>query len=471
MNTLPASNLPLVAIVGRPNVGKSTLFNALTRTRDALVADLPGVTRDRQYGLVEYHDRNYILIDTGGLMADAEGIDLLAQKQVEQAVDEADLVLVVFDARSGIDAQDELMVAQLRRKGKPLLPLINKIDGADPHFASSELAALGLEAPQLISAVHRRGIDVLQQSICGRLPPPSDEMVIDAAEGAIKVALIGRPNAGKSTLVNRLIGEERVLASDIPGTTRDSIAVPFQRDGHDFVLIDTAGVRKRAKVQDALEKLTVIKTLQSLAAADVAVMLIDAQVGVGEQDLRLIGQILHIGRPLVIAVNKWDGLEKSQRDRVRAELERRLDFVDYAQQIFISALHGSHLGDLMKAVIRTHRAATQEISSSRLTEVMQQAVQAHTPPIRQGRTASLRYAHVGGQQPLRIVIHGNRSKTIPASYHRYLANRFRSAFKLTGVPLIIDFRDSENPYAGRKNTLSKRQISKRRRLIRHVKGK
>lgn len=466
------ASMPIVAIVGRPNVGKSTIFNALTKTRDALVADMPGVTRDRQYGVVHDEEQPFLLIDTGGLMADAEGLDLLAQRQVEQAVDEADLVLLIFDARTGVDAQDELVLRQLRQKGKTLVPVINKVDGADPHFASGEVLAMGLPAPLQLSAVHRRGLDQLQQSIHALLPEsPAISELEQADPNAIKVAMVGRPNAGKSTLINRLLGEERVLASEVPGTTRDSIAVPFQRDGKPFVLIDTAGVRRRAKVHDPLEKLSVIKTLQSLSVADVAVVLIDAHEGMGDQDARLIGLVLQSGRPLVIAVNKWDGLDKHQRQRVVSELERRLDFVAYARRVHISALHGSHLGLLMKAVLETHRAAHQELSAKALTKVLEDAVAAHTPPIRRGRAASLRYAHLGGQMPLRIVIHGNRSSTIPESYRRYLANRYRDRFKLIGVPLLIDFRDGDNPYAGRKNKLSQRQVAKRRRMIKHVKGK
>lgn len=472
MNELIQAKLPVVAIVGRPNVGKSTLFNALTRTRDALVADLPGVTRDRQYGLVQHGDSHYILIDTGGLMADAEGLDLLAQKQVALAVDEADLVLVVFDARTGIDAQDERVVQQIRQKGKTVLPLVNKVDGADPNFASAEVVSLGLRTPLLIAAAHRRGIEQLQQMILEEVPQVDlQALQLPDDRDAIKVALLGRPNAGKSTLVNRLLGEERVLASEIPGTTRDSIAVPFERDGRSYIMIDTAGVRRRAKINDPLEKLTVIKTLQSVNAADVAVMLIDAHEGMGDQDARLIGLVLQSGRPLVIAVNKWDGLHPDERERVLSELERRLDFVSYARRVHISALHGSHLGSLMKAVVEAYRAAHQDFSSNRLTKVLEEAVQAHSPPIRQGRAASLRYAHLGGQSPLRVVIHGNRSSTIPDSYKRYLANRFRDAFRLVGVPLLIDFRDGDNPFAGRKNELTQRQVAKRRRMIRHVKGK
>jgi GTP-binding protein len=464
--------MPVVAIVGRPNVGKSTIFNALTRTRDALVADLPGVTRDRQYGMVQYGDTHYVLIDTGGLMVDAEGLDLLAQRQVELAVDEADVVMVVFDARTGIDAQDELVVRQLRAKGKVLVPLINKVDGADPHFASAEVAALGLEEPLPVAAVHRRGLDRLQQSILEQLPKEPKHPELEQADpNAIKIALVGRPNAGKSTLVNRLLGEERVLASEIPGTTRDSIAVPFERDGKPYVMIDTAGVRRRAKIHDPLEKLTVIKTLQSLGAADVAIVLIDAHEGMSDQDARLIGLVLQSGRPLVIAVNKWDHMPQHQRQRVIDELDRRLDFVNYARRVHISALHGTHLASLMRAVNEAHRSANQEMSSGRLTKILEQAVAAHTPPIRQGRAASLRYAHLGGKMPLRIVVHGNRSKTVPDSYKRYLANRFRDAFKLIGVPLTVDFRDGDNPYKDRKNQLSQRQITKRRRMIKHVKGK
>ncbi len=466
--------LPVVTIAGRPNVGKSTLFNALTRTRDAIVADQPGVTRDRQYGVCATRDGHpYLLVDTGGIVAAAEGLDALSLEQVNMALAEAQLILFMVDARAGLTANDQDILADIRRYGTNVLLVVNKTDGLDWESGAGDWYQLGIGEPLPIAASHRRGVEQLESIISQRIAElePPEETEDEDNDQAISIALVGRPNVGKSTLVNRLLGEQRVLASDVPGTTRDSIQVRLTRDDQDYVLIDTAGIRRKAKVNEVVEKVSVIKTLQSAAQAKIALVMLDAQQGLADQDSRLIGQVLQLGTPLVIAVNKWDGMGPDERQRVSTELDRRLIFVDYVQQVTISALHGSGLKELFRAIHRTHKAATQDISSHRLTEVLLRAEADHPPPLKQGRTARLRYAHLGGRSPMRLVIHGSRTSTLPGSYKRYLLNRMRAAFKLTGVPLHLDLRDGANPFAGRKNKLTDRQLNKRKRLKRHLKGK
>lgn len=461
--------LPVVALVGRPNVGKSTLFNALTKSRDALVADLPGVTRDRHYGVCRLGDRPFVLIDTGGLSGENIGIDVLTARQVRLAIDEAQICVLMVDAREGLLPQDRAILDELRRASKPTLLAVNKTDGLDAPTALAEFSALGVARPLPIAASHARGVDDLLGRVLPLLPPDDDPDVdLDDARHGTRVAIVGRPNVGKSTLVNRLLGEERVVVSEVAGTTRDSIHVPLQRDGKRYTLIDTAGVRRRGRVDDALEKFSVIKTLQSIAACQVAIVLLDAGEGVADQDLALIGQVLDAGRALVVAANKWDGLEKYDRDRCRDGLDRKLDFIAWAKPVFISAKHGSGLRELMRGVDRAHTAATRAISSSELTRALEQAIAGHQPPLVRGHAPKLRYAHPGGHNPPTIVIHGSRTKHIADSYRRYLENFFRKRFKLEGTPIRIEFRDGENPFAGRRNVLTEKQQQKRRRLIRHV---
>ena len=459
--------LPVVALVGRPNVGKSTLFNVLTRSRDALVANLPGLTRDRHYGVCHLGAREFVVVDTGGLTDEQDGIAGLSARQSQLAIDEADLVLFLVDARDGVLPQDRGILDTLRRRGKPFLLAINKIDGVDEFTVLAEFAALGVGEPLTLSSAHGRGVDKLLEAVLQRLPEAGEEPAPPAEEG-VRVAIVGRPNVGKSTLVNRLFGEERVVVSAVAGTTRDAIRVPLERDGKRYTLIDTAGVRRRARVEEAVEKFSVIKTLQSIAAANVAVLLLDAQEGVSEQDATLIGHVLEEFRALVIAVNKWDGLSTYDREQCVNSLSRKLDFVAFAKPVFISALHGSGMAELMRAIDRAHASAMREFSSSELTRAVEQAYGGYQPPLVRGHAPKLRFAHPGGTNPPTIVIHGSRTKHIADGYRRYLENFFRKRFRLEGTPVRIEFRDSENPYAGRRNVLNERQVKKRQRLVRHT---
>jgi GTP-binding protein len=456
--------LPVVAIVGRPNVGKSTLFNALTRTRDALVADLPGVTRDRQYGISRVGRTPCLLVDTGGLISQAEGIDYLTAKQVHQAIDEAEAVLFVVSARDGLVAGDEDIADVLRRAAKPVIVVANKVDGMDVDTAVADFSSLGMGEARAVAAAHRRGLETMMEALAESLPVETESDAEPEDTDRLRLAIVGRPNVGKSTLVNRLLGEERVMAYDQPGTTRDSIRIELERDGQKYELIDTAGVRRRARVSEALEKFSTIKALQAIERAHVVVLMLDAREGLTDQDTTLLGHILTEGRALVIALNKWDGLDADHRQRVRAELDRRLSYAEWAQRVTISALHGSGIQELLAAVQTAWRSATANFSTPELTRVLLAAFEAHQPPMKQGRSAKLRYAHAGGRLPPRIIIHGNRTDTIPDAYRRYLGNRFIRHFKLKGTPLIIEFRDSDNPYKDRRNRLTPRQIEKRRRL-------
>jgi GTP-binding protein len=465
--------IPVIALVGRPNVGKSTLFNRLTRTRDALVAAVPGLTRDRKYGDGRIGERPFIVVDTGGLAAGDRELDGLMERQAWQAIEEADLVFFLVDAREGLTGTDEVIAANLRRRGKPLTLVVNKTDGLDENTVLGDFYRLGLGEPQPVSATHGRGVERLLRTALAALPLPVDSgppEEVPEDEQAVRVAIVGRPNAGKSTLVNRILGEQRVLASDQPGTTRDSIFIPFERDGVTYTLIDTAGVRRRARVTEAIEKFSIIKTLQAIDAAQVVILVLDARAGIGEQDATLAGYIAEKGRALVLAVNKWDGLEPHERRMVKDQLDRKLPFLGFASIRFISALHGTGVGELFPLVRRAYASAMRELSTPQLTEILERAVTAHQPPLVRGRRIKLRYAHQGGRNPPLIVIHGNQTESVPETYRRYLENAFRAALKLSGTPVRIEFRTGGNPYQGRRNTLSPRQVSRRRRLMRHVKG-
>jgi GTP-binding protein len=459
--------LPVIALVGRPNVGKSTLFNRLTRTRDALVANEPGLTRDRQYGVAQVQGRTCILVDTGGLSHDQDGLFGLMAQQSLRAVDEADLVLFMVDGREGLTATDEALTHELRRAGSKVILTVNKTDAVDPRTAVNEFHRLGLGVPEAISANHGRGIETLLERLLELLPDAGEAPSEEACAG-IRVAIVGRPNVGKSTLVNRMLGEERVLVFDLPGTTRDSIYVPFERDDRQYTLIDTAGVRRRGRVHEAIEKFSVIKTLEAVQRANVVVLVVDAREGVTDQDAGLIGHVLEAGRAIVLAVNKWDGLETEQRQRVRGELDRRLPFLNFARVHFVSALHGSGVGKLFDSIHEAHRSATRELPTPQLTRILEGAVRVHQPPAVHGRRVKLRYAHQGGQNPPIIVIHGNQTDAVPDSYKRYLVRTFRKHLGLAGTPVRIEFKTGGNPYQGRKNRLSERQLRKRKRLVKHA---
>ncbi len=457
--------LPVAAIVGRPNVGKSTLFNALTRTRDALVADLPGVTRDRIYGRAVVQDRPLLLIDTGGLEAALDEVGSGRERQTRLAVDEADLVVLMTDARAGIVPADHDIAAWLRTLGKPIIHAINKSDGLDPDVVMGENLALGLDPFCLISASHRRGLEALGQALSERLPE-AVKAAPGAGDDAIHLALIGRPNTGKSTLLNRLLGEDRALATPVAGTTRDPIHAEITRDGQRLHLVDTAGIRRRRGSHEGLERFSTIKALQAMEQAQVVVLMLDATEGVTEQDARLAGHAMEAGRALILVLNKWDGLEHNQRRSLLVDVGERLQFARHAPVVTLSALHGSGLGQLHSAVVHVHRCARAELATPALTRTLRSAVEAHPPPGGKNGAPKLRYAHAGGQLPTRIVVHGSRTRQLPDQYRRYLVNRFREAFDLTGVAIQLVFRDGENPYAGRRNVLTPRQIQKRKRLRR-----
>jgi len=459
---------PVIALVGRPNVGKSTLFNRLTRTRDALVADQAGFTRDRNYGLGKVGDRSCIVVDTGGLTDEKKDINQLIMAQALTAVQEANVILLLVDGRSGLTAGDESILAQLRPFGKPLILVINKCEGMEETLVSAEFQTLGLAHYVAISAAHGNGMPDLLAIIDGLLPLTSEGEDLEQEQG-IRITFAGRPNVGKSTLVNRILGEQRVLTQDEPGTTRDSIYIPFEREGQVYTLIDTAGLRRRSKVADQLEKLSTIKTMQAIAEANVVILVVDARQGISDQDARVLGYILDSGKALVIAVNKWDKLDEDYKRRIKVELDRKFSFVDFASIHFISALHGTGITKLFRSVISAYRSATGQYATPQLTRLLESAVQQHSPPMVKGRQIKLRYAHQGGQNPPKIIIHGNQTESVPVTYRRYLENYFRKALKLEGTPVHIEFKHGKNPFAGKKNVLTKRQIDKRKRLKRFIK--
>ena len=502
---------PVVALVGRPNVGKSTLFNRLTRTRDALVADFPGLTRDRKYGQAHLAGHDFIVIDTGGIDGTEEGVEEKMAEQSLLAIEEADIVLFLVDARAGLTSADIGIANYLRqRQNKTTVVVANKVDGIDADSHCAEFYQLGLGEIAQIAASQGRGIANLMEQV---LSPLAEKMAEKEEESAvenddvsemaqhdewdedfdfsneedtelldeelaqeqtpdsqnIKIAIVGRPNVGKSTLTNRILGEDRVVVYDMPGTTRDSIYIPMERDGQQYTLIDTAGVRKRGKVHLAVEKFSVIKTLQAIQDANVVLLTIDARENISDQDLSLLGFILNSGRSLVIVVNKWDGLNQEVKDRVKSELDRRLDFIDFARVHFISALHGSGVGNLFESVKEAYECATQKMTTSMLTRILQIAVDEHQPPMIGGRRVKLKYAHPGGYNPPIIVIHGNQVDKLPDSYKRYLSNHFRRSLKIIGSPIRLQFQEGNNPFAGRRNKLTPNQLRKRKRLMKFIK--
>lgn len=460
--------LPVVAIVGRPNVGKSTLFNRLTKSRDALVVNLPGVTRDRQYGQGKLGSKPYIVIDTGGIGEGEEGIDSPMTNQSRLAMHEADVILFVVDGRAGVTAADEDIAHFIRQLEKPVYLIVNKTDGIDENVAVSDFYSLALDEPFAIAAEHGRGVTSLMEVVCDTFP---DDEVEEAKNTGIKVAIIGKPNVGKSTLVNRMLGEERVVVYDQAGTTRDTIEIPLERNGQDYTIIDTAGIRRRGKVTETVEKFSVVKALQAIESANVVLYVIDARENVSDQDLSLLGFILDAGRSLVIAINKWDGLSVEERAEIKEEIDRRLAFVSFAKHHTISALHGTGVGDLFDYIQQAYDSAMQDMSTSRLTSLLEIALQENPPPLAGGRRIKLRYANPGGHNPPIIVLHGNQTEKVPNSYKRYLMNFYRKALKLVGTPLRLQFKTSDNPFKGRHNKLTPRQEYKRKRAKKIFKKK
>ncbi|MDZ7669110.1 MAG: ribosome biogenesis GTPase Der [Gammaproteobacteria bacterium] len=466
--------LPTVALVGRPNVGKSTLFNRLARGRDALVADVPGLTRDRRYGRAALGDVTCTLIDTGGLLGDDGELTAAMEHQAELAMDEADLVALLVDARSGLTPHDEEIATRLRRNDRRVMLVVNKMDGISEADAIAEFAGLGFDDMLLVAAAHGRGMDTLSERLAELLEPFADAGGVAesaADDDAVRVAVIGRPNVGKSTLINRLLGEERQVVFDEPGTTRDAIDIPFERDGTRFVLIDTAGVRRRGRVEAVVEKFSVVKTLQAVERAHVVILVLDAREGLVDQDLHLLSYAAEAGSALVVALNKWDGLSSDERARNLQVLDRRLRFAPWLPVRRISALHGTGVGNLLGTVMQVYAAGELDVGTSYLTRILEGLVQAHAPPMVHGRPIKLRFAHKAGSHPPRIVIHGNQTSAVPASYVRYLENGFREALDLVGTPVKIELRTGENPFAGRRNTLTPRQEKRRKRMVRHHKTK
>lgn len=464
--------LPLVALVGRPNVGKSTLFNALTRSRDALVHDQPGVTRDRHYGVCRLEGQEpFIVVDTGGIAGEEEGLAGATARQARAAAGEANLVLFVVDGREGASALDDEILAWLRKLSRPTLLVINKIDGVNEDAVRSDFARYGFADVITVSAAHRQGLDDLLDEVRERLPEEGAGELLDEDPARMRIAFVGRPNVGKSTLVNRLLGEERMIASEVPGTTRDSIAVDLERDGRQYRLIDTAGLRRKARVEEAVEKFSAFKTLQAIEQCQVAVLLLDATEGVTDQDATVLGAILEAGKALVVAINKWDGLTEYQRAQAEDLLSRKLSFVNWAEAVRISAKHGSGLRELFAAIHRAHASATKEFSTAEVNKTLEVAYETNPPPSIRGHVSKLRYVHPGGSNPPTFIVHGTRLKVLPESYKRYLENFFRKRFKLVGTPVRFIFREGANPYEGKKNELTDRQIARKRRLMRHVKGK
>jgi GTP-binding protein len=456
--------LPTLVIVGRPNVGKSTLFNRLTKTRDALVHDMPGLTRDRHYGRGRMGDKAYLVVDTGGLEPVAkDGIFHQMARQTLQAIDEADAIVFLVDGRQGMTPQDKVIAQKLRQAACPVQLVVNKAEGMNPDVVTAEFHELGLGEPLAISSAHGEGVrELVDLALAGLAIEP--EAAAEEPQRP-RIAIIGRPNVGKSTLVNALVGEERVIAFDQPGTTRDSIHVDFERDGQAYTLIDTAGVRRRGKVFEAVEKFSVIKTLQAIEDANVAVLVLDAQSEISEQDAHMAGFILETGRALVIAVNKWDGLDDYRRDTIKRELERKLQFLDFARFHYISALKAQGLGGLLKDVMGAYEAAFAKLPTPKLTRTLLAATAQHAPPKTGLFRPKLKFAHQGGSNPPIVVIHGNAVGNVPNDYRRYLENTFRKTFHLEGTPLRIEFRDSVNPFEARNKpkVLTEREQNRARR--------
>jgi GTP-binding protein len=498
--------IPVIALVGRPNVGKSTLFNRLTKTRDALVADQPGLTRDRKYGSGRVGPCPYVLVDTGGISGMEEGIDEQMTHQSYLAMDEADIVLFLVDAKAGLTAADRMIAEHLRRTDKVVHLIVNKIDGHHMEVVTAEFHECALGEPLAIAAAHNRGVTTLMDWVLEPFVEPSeaaseslfeDDESFDAVSSTssledsalvnpsleasdsgsphletkgIKISIVGRPNVGKSTLVNRMLGEERVVVYDQAGTTRDSIYIPYEREGEVYTLIDTAGVRRRRSVSEVAEKFSVIKALQAIQDSHVCICVLDARVGLVEQDLTMLSFVLNSGRALVLAINKWDGMAVDEKEKVKADIQRRLEFINFADIHFISAKHGTNVGHLYSSVSDAYRSATTKFSTNQLTRILEDAVMDHQPPLVNSRRIKLRYAHQGGMNPPLIVVHGNQTDKLPEAYKRYLANTFRRVLSISGTPIRFEFKKGDNPYADKKSTGPRNQkvrdqLAKRRRIV------
>ena len=460
----------IVAIVGRPNVGKSTLFNNLTSTRNALVADRPGITRDRQYGLVHHNSRSFLVIDTGGIgeiNEESKEIAGLMTKQTMVAASDASLLVWVVDGRTGLTNTDEILAKELRKLDKPIFLVINKLEGNLSNNVINDFYKLGLETILPISSKRGDGVNQLLKAILSQLPPQT-ENIIEVKESTT-ISILGKPNVGKSTLINKIIGEERLLTFDRPGTTRDSIEIKIERNGKNFILIDTAGVRRKNKVNDSVEKFSILKSFEAIESANIIILLIDGKEGVTEQDGTLLGMIQDSGKSIIIAINKMDEIDDLEKDRIKSELCRKFSFIDYAQYHYISALDGIGINSLFKKIAAINKSKNTDFTTSRLTEMLQNAVLKHPPKIINGRRIKLRYMHLGSTNPIRLIIHGNQTKGVPESYKKYLSKMLRKKMNLLGTPVLIELKNSENPFKGKKNILSKRQINKRRRLIRYNK--
>lgn len=462
---------PVIALVGRPNVGKSTLFNRLTRSREALVANIPGLTRDRQYGEGIIEDKPFIAIDTGGISGDEEGIDIEMASQSLQAIEEANICLFLVDAKDGLLPDDNRILDHLRKRSKNTYLVVNKIDGRDPDAALVDFYSFGMSEVFPITATQGRGVKSMLLKVLsdfeaqliklGFEPEISPQ---DEAETGIKIAIAGRPNVGKSTLVNRMLGEDRVVVFDLPGTTRDSVYIPFERRGKRYTLIDTAGIKKRGQTRETVEKFSVVKSLQAIQDAHVVVLIVDARIGIVEQDLHLLGYVIETGRALVIAINKWDGMHAEDKEQLRTDIRRRFMFVDFANIHYISAFYGTGVGDLYKSIHAAYESATKKLTTNRLTELLQDAVTDHAPPLMNGRRIKLRYAHAGGQNPPTIVIHGKQTEKLPGSYIRYLEKTFRKVLKLEGTPVRIELRSGDNPFIKGEENLTQQQVAQKRRI-------